>query len=87
MQGRCYEHRCNDTPERRGPFGEAITRRALRKPLPSSVFTGMLYGHRLTKMENDYTPEELWMLIRRYEALILKLLEQLDQQNEGQKHD
>jgi hypothetical protein len=30
-------------------------------------------------MENDYTPEELWMLIRRYEELILKLLKQLEQ--------
>jgi hypothetical protein len=30
-------------------------------------------------MENQYTPEELWLLIRRYEELIIKLLEQLDQ--------
>jgi hypothetical protein len=29
-------------------------------------------------MQEDYTPEQLWILIRRYEALILKLLEQLD---------
>jgi hypothetical protein len=69
---------CDDTPERRGPFGEAIIRRVLRKPLPSSVSTGKPYGHRLTKMQEDYTPEQLWILIRRYEALILKLLEQLD---------
>jgi len=29
-------------------------------------------------MENNYTPEELWLLIRRYEELIIKLLEQLE---------
>ena len=29
-------------------------------------------------MQDNYTPEELWILIRRYEALILKLHEQLE---------
>jgi hypothetical protein len=45
----------------------------------------MPYGRRLTKMQDNYTPEQLWILIRRYEALILKLLEQLETHREDSR--
>lgn len=38
----------------------------------------MPYGHRLTKMNEQFSTEELWLLVRHYERLIQLLLEQLE---------